>query len=336
MIKSIKKFIKENYIELLLIACVAFLCYYPIDYEIETDGGLIKASDSIMVSPSNEQSGSINLTYVGGMKGTPFSLFLSWILPSWDAIKIETNSPNDFYSYDNELIRGKISLEQGSQNAKYVALKSANYEAEISSYNMAVLYITEDAITDLEKGDIITKIDGEDVISFENLSNILEQKNANETVYFDVKRGENMKEVKASATVREKDDVLSIGLYLQPLVEIKYDERVKIEFKNDKNAYGGSGGLMNTLYIYNQLTEFDITKGKKLSGTGTIELDGSVGEIGGVEHKLRGAYKKGADIFLVPSANYEEAIKVKEKYKMKIDIIEAKTFDDVIEILKNK
>ena len=60
----------------------------------------------------------------------------------------------------------------------------------------------------------------------------------------------------------------------------------------------------------NNLTEEDITKGKKIVGTGTIEEDGSVGSIGGVKYKLNGAVRQKADIFLVPAGeNYEEALK---------------------------
>ena len=43
------------------------------------------------------------------------------------------------------------------------------------------------------------------------------------------------------------------------------------------------------LMIYNALTEQDLTNGKKIVGTGTIERDGSVGVIGGVKYKIMGA-----------------------------------------------
>jgi len=70
-------------------------------------------------------------------------------------------------------------------------------------------------------------------------------------------------------------------------------------------------------------------------GTGTISLDGTVGEIAGVKYKLAGAVRKKADVFLVPSKNYEEAIKLKEKNNYDITIIEASNFSEVIEALKN-
>ena len=46
---------------------------------------------------------------------------------------------------------------------------------------------------------------------------------------------------------------------------------------------------MLALTIYNKLTPEDITKGKIITGTGTIERNGSIGEVSGIEHKLKGA-----------------------------------------------
>ena len=60
--------------------------------------------------------------------------------------------------------------------------------------------------------------------------------------------------------------------------------------------------MINTaLLIYDYLTEEDITKGRTIVGTGTIDENGNVGSIGGVKYKLKGAVKNKAEIFLVPN-----------------------------------
>ena len=87
---------------------------------------------------------------------------------------------------------------------------------------------------------------------------------------------------------------------------------------------------MNALAIYNALVEEDITKGKKIIGTGTIERDGTVGDIGGVKYKLLGASRKKADIFLVPEKNYDEAIQVKNDQDLDIRIISVRTLEEAI------
>ena len=60
------------------------------------------------------------------------------------------------------------------------------------------------------------------------------------------------------------------------------DPKVKI---NSHEIGGPSAGLMFTLEIYNQLVEEDLTKGREIAGTGTINEKGEVGPIGGINQK---------------------------------------------------
>lgn len=70
---------------------------------------------------------------------------------------------------------------------------------------------------------------------------------------------------------------------------------------------GPSAGLMFTLAIVDKLTPADLTGGKFVAGTGTIDEQGKVGEINGIPFKMIGAKKAGATVFLVPAANCAEA-----------------------------
>ncbi|MBQ9011957.1 MAG: PDZ domain-containing protein, partial [Bacilli bacterium] len=92
--------------------------------------------------------------------------------------------------------------------------------------------------------------------------------------------------------------------------------------------------LMMSLAVYSYLNKIDLTSGKKIVGTGTIDTLGNVGEISGVKYKLIGAVKSKADVFLVPSGeNYKEALKIKEKNNYKIKIVPIKTFDEALTYL---
>lgn len=91
---------------------------------------------------------------------------------------------------------------------------------------------------------------------------------------------------------------------------------------------------MMSLSIYSAISGEDILKGRNIAGTGTIDMEGNVGEIGGIKYKVMGAVKNKMDIILVPSANYKEAMKVKKEKKYKIKIVEVKTFQDAIKYLK--
>ena len=78
----------------------------------------------------------------------------------------------------------------------------------------------------------------------------------------------------------------------------------------DLDQIGGpSAGLMFTLGIIDKLRPADLTGGKIIAGTGTIDDDGNVGPIGGIPQKLVGAKEAGAQIFLVPKDNCAEALK---------------------------
>ena len=121
-------------------------------------------------------------------------------------------------------------------------------------------------------------------------------------------------------------------MYLTEVINVKSDTLVEFNYKN--NESGASGGLMSTLEIYNKITKKDITKGLTIAGTGTMNADGTVGEIGGVKYKLKGAVKKGADAFIVPTLNYEEAKEIKEKEGYDIKLIKADTFSNVLKELE--
>ena len=74
------------------------------------------------------------------------------------------------------------------------------------------------------------------------------------------------------------------------------------------NIGGPSAGLMFALGIIDKLGPASLTGGKHIAGTGTIEVDGTVGPIGGIAEKLLGARgRQGATVFLVPDGNCREA-----------------------------
>ena len=87
---------------------------------------------------------------------------------------------------------------------------------------------------------------------------------------------------------------------------------------------------MFTLQIMNQLTEDDITAGLRIAGTGTINRDGTVGPIGGVQQKVYGAIEAGADVVFVPADNYDAAINAAGD---NIDVVRVETIDDPVEYL---
>ena len=129
------------------------------------------------------------------------------------------------------------------------------------------------------------------------------------------------------------DDEKKLGIIVQTDYEYELDPEINIKFKTSES--GSSGGLMLALSIYNAITSEDITHGFKVAGTGTIDIEGNVGEIGGVKYKIMGAVRNKMDLVFVPTANYEEAIKVKKEHNYDIDIIKVNTFEEALNYLNN-
>ena len=130
-------------------------------------------------------------------------------------------------------------------------------------------------------------------------------------------------------------DEPKVGAVVTETFDVKSDEKVSFNFKDRES--GSSGGLMLTLTIYSHLNEIDLTGGKTIVGTGTIDINGNVGEISGIKYKLIGAVNKGADVFLVPvGENYEDAKKLKEERNYDIELVPVATFEEALKYLENQ
>ena len=74
----------------------------------------------------------------------------------------------------------------------------------------------------------------------------------------------------------------------------------------DTGQIGGpSAGLAFTLALIDELTPGELTGGRNIAVTGTINLDGSVGAIGGLAQKVSAVEQHGVDVFLVPASQRE-------------------------------
>ncbi len=328
--ESVKRFIKNNYKFLIVYILLISSFFIELDYEIYSPGGLGNLEKRINVEDSYEEEGSFNLTYVSAKRGSLPIVLLSYIIPSWDLVSLD-NSRIENEDYDEILERGRIDLNNVNEIALKVAYETANLDYSITKNDLTVYYVFEDADTNLKVGDVLLEVEGQKIENMDDLSVVLDNKEVGDTVKFKVKSDGKTKE--KTGVLYESEGKKIIGMYLTNVIKVETDR--KITFKYSPNESGSSGGLMSTLEIYNRITPKDITKGLTIAGTGTMEIDGTVGEIGGVKYKLMGAVKKHADVFIVPVNNYEEALKVKKENNYKIKLIKAENFTQVLESLEN-
>lgn len=328
---EMKNFIKENYLVLLFGIVFMATILYPLPYYIYTGGGTINVKDKIHIE-NKETKGDFNLCYVEQINANIPTFLLSKLLSNWDSVSKEEVSLNDKEDIKDIYKRDKIYLEEANQNAIFVAYKKAGKSVNILDKHLYIIYLEEDSDTDLKIGDDILEIDGSKIDSLADISKILDSYEVGSKLNIKVKR--NGKEMVKYAIVHEKDDRKLIGIALTSIYDYEVDPKITFTFSNSES--GPSGGFMVTLAIYNQLIDNDISNDLKIAGTGTIDIEGNVGSIGGVKYKLKGAVDSKSDIFLVPAGeNYEEAIKYQKKYHYDIKIIGISTFEEAIEKLES-
>ncbi len=326
----IKSFFVENYKFLIIWAIIIFLFFYELPFVIYTPGGVVNLEERIEVSDGYASEGSLNMSYVSLVKGTLPMILLSYIIPNWDLVK-SSEITSDDGSIDELLELEKLYMQSSIDNATILAYKTAGKKVDITREVNNIVYIADEADTDLEIYDELLTADGKSISTVENLREIVESKSAGDTISFTVSR--NGKEKKCSAVIYDTEDGLKVGISF--LTTYEYDTNPEITVETKSSESGSSGGLMLTLAIYNALIPEDITKGRTVVGTGTISLDGTVGAIDGVKYKILGAIKNDADIFLCPMENYDEAIEVKEEFDLDIEIHGVANFDEALRYLEN-
>ncbi len=321
--------IKKNYKFYLILLFILLFFNIKLDYYIYSPGGLVDLTNRIKVDNSYESKGTFNLTYVMARDGTIPNILLSYIIPSWDLVSLDKMRIDD--ESEKEIVeRDKIYLKETSYDAIIAAFNEAKISYNIDSVDVLVTHISKEANTDLKVGDSIKSINGIEITSFEDLKNEISKYKENDRL--DIKIIRNNKEKECYSVLYKEAEQVYIGITLSELKSITTNPKVEYVFKD--NESGSSRGLLCALDIFNKITEYDLTKGLKISGTGVIYEDGRVGKIDGVKYKLKGAVNKKANVFIVPSENYEEALKEKEKNNYKIELIKADNLHNVIESLK--
>lgn len=325
---KIKKILKENYKFIIVLTILVLLMYIRLPYYAMAPGGTIDITDRvIMDNYASENKGSINMLYVSEYEITPLTYVIAK-LSSWQIEKEQTRKiSNETVEEINE--RDKIMRDNSLDIATMVAYQNASKKIEIKNKKNIIIATTRD--NGLKIGDIITKVDNIKCNDIKEIQNIISKKAIGDEIKFTIIR--NNKEKEITTEVSKEGNTKAIGVII--VTEYEYDTDPQIDIKFKSTERGASGGLMLTLTIYNAISDEDIIKGRNIAGTGTISADGSVGEIDGIKYKIMGAAKNKMDIVFVPSANYEEAIKTKEKYNYKLNIIKVDNFSEAVEYLKN-
>ena len=212
-----------------------------------------------------------------------------------------------------ELSEISIQNMKTSENvAIAVALKNLNYDIDSKGDGVLVVGILDDSPVKgkLLKGDLLTTINDEQIFSASEFIATLRKYDIGETVTIGLTRDIDGIDTEISISTEliehiEYSNEPMVG-FLATTVNERFDFPFEIDIKTG-NVGGPSAGLMMALNVYNNLIPNDITNSLIIAGTGTIEIDGSVGPVGGIRQKVIAAKRAGSELILVPTANYEEA-----------------------------
>ena len=283
-----KKFIKENFRFLLLLTILFLVFRIELPYYIEAPGGTINLSKRID-EKYNRKNGSLNMLYVTEYKGNIVTVLLSKVIKNWDLYEIKNQQISNEDTHDI-YIRNKIMLDNSTANATYVAYKQAGKGINITKKENVIIAVTKD--NGFEIGDIVLTIDDLEVNNISTIKEYINTKKSGDKINIKIKRNKKEKNIE---TILDDDKILGIMMITNYQYDV--DDDLNIAFKTGEG--GSSGGLIISLGIYSEITGIDLLKGRNIAGTGTIDIDGNVGEIDGIKYKIAGAARKHMDIVLV-------------------------------------
>jgi Lon-like protease len=191
----------------------------------------------------------------------------------------------------------------------------------------------------LHAGDVLRAVDGKPVSRLDDVASAITRHKPGQKVVFTVVPAADAKGKSAAATARAhtrnvtvttmkaQDDGRAV-VGIQPKVEHTFPFRIDIKLAD---VGGPSAGLMFSLGLIDKMEPGELTGGRFVAGTGTIDDNGEVGPIGGIQMKIIAADRKGAQYFLTPADNCSEAVKDKPSG---ITLVKVHTLDDALAALK--
>ena len=245
--------------------------------------------------------------------------------------------------------RRTISLQMmrtSSQVAQYVALRALGYEdakllpGEVVVQDIVCVTPGETACdayapadAQLDPGDTLVRADGVTLDTIDDLVGVLADKQPGDVVVLDIDRPEVGPLTVEIPLIPSPDDPTRTIVGIVPFDTAHV--QLPFEVDIDTGEIGGpSAGLAFTLTLIDELSPGNLTGGNDVAVTGEIELDGSVGPIGGLAQKVAAVKQVGVHHFLVPTAQGEAQIaRAREIGGDDVEIIPVATLDEALAVL---
>ena len=284
-------------------------CTQPLPYYAIAPGSAVDTS--LLVSVSDDHAhppeGRILLTTVSLGKVTLLEALEGWLDPAVDVIEERLIAPPDI---DEAEFRRQnlLAMDESKKKALGVAFEALGFDA-ITGAGAEVVQVEAGTPADgvLVAGDAIVAVDGDAVGLDIDAIRLIGQRRPGETVTLDIVGADGAERTETVTLVARPDDgtraYLGVALTTRDLA---FDFPFEVDLRSEQIG-GPSAGLAFALQVIDLLTEGELTGGATVATTGTIELDGSVGAVGGVAQKTIAVRRAGATLFLVPSSELELA-----------------------------
>src|SRR5690606_18132796 len=332
---------KKQRIIIGILLVFAITLFIPTPYYIYRPGTVEELASKVTVEDGDKSAeGSLYLTTVLSMRASNiYYLAYGLLAPHTDLRKVKEVRGNMSDEEYSRLLEHMMNTSQ--QNAYAAAFQAANEEITITPKGVFVRQITEtsDAFNKLEVGDVITQVDEQPVKEATDFIDYLAHKKAGDTIKLTFVRDSSEK-TESIKLIPLENGANSAGVGI--VAETKYTVDTARNVNIDAEDIGGpSAGLMFSLEIYNQLTPGDITKGYEIAGTGTIDMNGNVGQIGGIREKITAVDRADIDIFFCPAdigeydTNEKEVLEKAKEEGYDVTIVPVKTLQEAIDYLQN-
>jgi PDZ domain-containing protein len=277
-------------------------------------------------APTYGSSGRLVMTTVRFTQVTALGAVVAWIDPEQVVVDEETVYPPGLSPSEEEK-RAISQMDQSKIDAAAVALSEVTSYPRDHGAGALVEFVGADCPADgqLFSGDQILRIAGERVDSRREASRLINTVPVDEPIEFRVRAEGDEHDVRVTRGRCAGVDEPVIGIVLVD----SFPFGITIE---SGDVGGPSAGLMWAVGLYDLLTPGDLTGGRTIAGTGTIDLDGNVGPIGGILDKVVAARDANAIVMLVPRENFNE---LRDVNTGDLTLIPVSTFDEAVGALSS-
>jgi Lon-like protease len=274
--------------------------------------------------PVNGKGGAVTVGSVHAGSGDIFltDVLLQPRITVWDRL-------TDFLHPDDDIVP-TVEVTGGASTSVYdeqntLAMSDSQVDAKVAALRRLGYSVPEDgaavyavspgtpAASKLHPGDVITEADGTPVTAAAGITGVLASLKPGDSVHLEVARPVGARTTTVALTVGTVPcGALCPGAPTRPLMGIEvtqsYGYPTNVNLEISTTGIGGpSAGLAFTLGAIEALTTQDITGGHRVAATGTIDVNGNVGDVGGVAEKTVAVQGAGAKYFFVPQVEVKTA-----------------------------